>query len=196
MFWINLYYKKDNKHWISNERSHGTSVSAITFTREQWFRWGAGRPRPPVPWKSKNTLCTQKYPQKFSPLRGDFTPKSKKNRLRRFYRTIYTCFSTLCGAVRRPEKKVHVLSPPSVVFVYFYSDLDLQKYIFSRQKEHNIILLKNSACDGPLKLLFRFAEPAPIGRSPAKRKILVNPHLCKRFLSRLRRAKHIFSFYQ
>ena len=111
----------------------------------------------------------KKLPKNFAASRR-FYPQIQKNRLRRFYRTIYTRFSTLCGAVRRPEKKLHVLSPPPVVFVYFYSDLDVQKYIFSRPKEHNIILLKKSACDGPLKLLFRFAEPAPIGRSPAKRK--------------------------
>ena len=46
-------------------------------------------------------------------------PNPKKNRLRRFYRTIYTCFSTLCGAVRRPEKKYT-----------FYHHLPLFSFIF------------------------------------------------------------------
>ena len=77
--------------------------------------------------------------QNFSPLRGDFTSTPKNFRLRRFYRAIYTCFSTVCGAVRRPEKKMYVLSSPPVVSLYFWSDLDLQNDIFSRQKEHTIL---------------------------------------------------------
>ena len=150
--------------------------------------FGSDPPAPPSPENPKIPYARENTPQNFRRFAAILPPNPPKNRLRRFYRTIYTCFSTLCGAVRRPEKKVHVLSPPSVVFVYFYSDFDLQKYIFSRQKEHNIILLKNSACDGPLKLLFRFAEPAPIGRSPAKRKNAREPAFV--------RSGFIFWFYQ
>ena len=49
------------------------------------------------------------------------------------------------------------------------------------------------ACGGHWGPSFRFAKPAPIGRSPAKRKNLVNPHCAKRFyFACLRRTKHIF----
>ena len=51
---------------------------------------------------------------------------------------------------------------------------------------------KNFACGGHWGPSFRFAEPAPIGRSSAKRKNLMNPHWTERFsFSCLRRAKHI-----
>ena len=51
---------------------------------------------------------------------------------------------------------------------------------------------KKFACGGHWGPSFRFAEPAPIGRSPAKRKNLMNPHWTERFsFSCLRRAKHI-----
>ena len=105
--------------------------------------FGPGVPAPPAPLSHENPkipYARENTPQNFRRFAAILSPNPPKNRLRRFYRTIYTCFSTLCGAVRRPEKKLHVLSPPPVVFVYFYSDLDLQKYIFSRQKAHNIIL--------------------------------------------------------
>ena len=51
---------------------------------------------------------------------------------------------------------------------------------------------KNFACGGHWGPSFRFAEPAPICRSPAKRKKVMNPHWVERFyFSCLRRPKHL-----